>query len=65
MGSNKHYFCSTGSDKKREMSLWDLRNMKERVYNTIRVGYSTGVLFPYFDEQSGLLFPLGKGDCII
>lgn len=60
---NKPLLFSVGFTKssEREMSLWDIRNMSERVHNT-NLDSSSGVLMPFFDADTNVLFLAGKGD---
>jgi len=59
----KDFVFSVGFTKssEREMSLWDLRNFSERVHNT-NLDASSGVLMPFFDADTSVLFLAGKGD---
>lgn len=60
---NKNMLFSVGFTKssEREMSLWDVRNLTERLHNT-NLDSSSGVLMPFFDADTNVLFLAGKGD---
>jgi coronin-1B/1C/6 len=60
---NKPLLFSVGFTKtsEREMSLWDVRNLSERLHNT-NLDSSSGVLMPFFDADTNVLFLAGKGD---
>jgi len=60
---SKPLLFSVGFTKtsEREMSLWDVRNLSDRLVNT-NLDSSSGVLMPFFDADTNVLFLAGKGD---
>ena len=53
--------CGFAPGAKREMFLWDTRKFLEPVW-TNTIDNNSGVIYPFFDECSGLLLLVGKGD---
>ncbi|ORZ30795.1 hypothetical protein BCR44DRAFT_126804 [Catenaria anguillulae PL171] len=54
---------TTGFSKtsERQISIWDLKNFKTPV-KTIDLDPSSGILMPFFDKETSVLFLAGKGD---
>ncbi|GAM18667.1 hypothetical protein SAMD00019534_018420 [Acytostelium subglobosum LB1] len=48
----------------REIALWDVRSMKERV-QTLKIDLSPSSPMPFYDDDTNLLFLGGKGDSSI
>lgn len=63
LGGAYDHLITTGKDKnrRREAKLWDSRNLSECVASQDG-GDGVGILIPYFDSLSRLLFLVGKGD---
>ncbi|KAL4216781.1 hypothetical protein ACF0H5_024504 [Mactra antiquata] len=45
----------------RELAVWDIKNMKTRL-NRIDIDSSNGILLPYYDHDSKVIYIAGKGD---
>ncbi|KAL8591842.1 hypothetical protein ACOMHN_044338 [Nucella lapillus] len=45
----------------RQMSLWDLRQSKTPI-NAVDLDHSCGVILPYYDDDTRVIFLAGKGD---
>jgi len=60
---NEGKFLTVGFDKqsKRQIKLWDPRNLGTMV-TKLDVDQSAGVLMPFYDEDTSLLYLIGKGD---
>lgn len=58
------YILSTGfsAHAKREMFLWDTRKILSGPVWTNTIDDNSGVIYPYYDECTGLLFLVGRGD---
>ncbi|KAL5012880.1 hypothetical protein ScPMuIL_011431 [Solemya velum] len=63
---NKDQLLSSGFDtsRSREVKLFDTRNLKSALHS-MSFGTSTGVMMPLFDEDTNMLFLIGKGDTSI
>ena len=48
-------------DSKRQIRLWDPKKMDECV-TTVKIDQASGVIMPFYDEGTNLLFLAGKGD---
>lgn len=53
--------CGFSNMAKRELFLWDTRNFSQPMW-TNTIDDNSGVIYPYFDECTGLLLLVGKGD---
>lgn len=53
--------CGFAPGAKREMFLWDTRKFSTPIW-TNTIDNNSGVIYPFFDECSGLLLLVGKGD---
>ena len=53
--------CGFSNQAKREMFLWDTRKFEKPIW-TNNIDDNSGVIYPYFDECTGLLFLVGRGD---
>ena len=53
--------CGFSPQAKREMFLWDSRNFTNPVW-TNSIDDNSGIIYPFFDECTGLLLLVGKGD---
>lgn len=47
---------------KRQFRIWDSRALGEKPIHTENIDQSAGVIMPFFDEDSNVLFLAGKGD---
>lgn len=58
-----NYALTTGFSKtyERQFSLWDSRNWEKPV-NTTNLDNASGVLYPHYNAENGLLYIWGKGD---
>jgi coronin-1B/1C/6 len=58
------YFYTTGvgSDRSREIKVWDIRNMKKGALVTHRIDSGSSVLIPKVDVDTGLLYVTSRGD---
>jgi coronin-1B/1C/6 len=62
-GSDRHILSVGFSNSaKREMFLWDTRKLGSGPTWTNTIDDNSGVIYPYYDESSGLLFLVGRGD---
>ena len=52
--------CGFSRNGERQMRLWDSRQM-DRAYQTIGVDRGGGMLFPFMDNDTGMLYTVGKG----
>lgn len=65
MGSqNKIISVGFSKNSERQFSVWDARNLVDPL-GTVLIDSSSGVITPYYDEGTGILFTLGKGDATI
>jgi WD40 repeat protein len=48
-------------DAKRQLKIWDLKNLKDPVYKT-DLDQAASVLMPWFDNDNSVLYLAGKGD---
>jgi len=53
-----------GRNAMREFKVFDLKNMATELYST-NIDNSAGIIMPFYDEDSDLLFLAGKGDGLI
>jgi coronin-1B/1C/6 len=53
--------CGFAPGAKREMFLWDIRKIADPVW-TNGLDNNSGVIYPFYDECTGLLLLVGKGD---
>jgi len=60
---NQDKLISVGFSKssERQFSVWDVRNFTEPL-GTTTIDTASGVIKPYYDEGTGILYILGKGD---
>lgn len=60
---NEGKFLSVGFDRqsKRQIKLWDPRNPSQMI-TKLDVDQSAGVLMPFYDEDTSILYLVGKGD---
>ncbi|CAA9991309.1 coronin, putative [Plasmodium knowlesi strain H] len=63
LGGDDNYILSTGFSKNnfREMKLWDLRNTTSALV-TMSIDNASAPLIPHYDESTGLIYIIGKGD---
>ncbi len=55
------FSCGFSKTSEREFALWDPREFKEPVLRQ-NVDTSSGLLMPFFDRDTNVLFLAGKGD---
>jgi len=48
-------------DAKRQLKIWDLKNLKDTIYK-IDIDQAASVLLPYYDNDNSVLYLAGKGD---
>lgn len=53
--------CGFSPQAKREVFLWDSRNFTNPIW-TNSLDDNSGIIYPFFDECTGLLLLVGKGD---
>lgn len=60
---NQDRLISVGFSKtsERQFSIWDTRNFNSPL-GTINIDTASGIISPYYDEGTGILYLLGKGD---
>ncbi|XP_052403341.1 coronin-2B isoform X2 [Carassius gibelio] len=60
---NLHMLLSTGNSlyNHRQIALWDLKDLSQSSYSEDLDG-SSGVLFPFYDPDTHMLYIAGKGD---
>jgi hypothetical protein len=58
-----HRLFTTGFSKtsQREIALWDSRNLGPEIAR-VTIDASSGILMPFYDNDTGVLFLAGKGD---
>ncbi|CAG9472601.1 unnamed protein product [Plasmodium vivax] len=63
LGGDENYILSTGFSKNnlREMKLWDLKNTSSALV-TMSIDNASAPLIPHYDESTGLIYVIGKGD---
>eukprot|EP01063_Lacrimia_lanifica_P024016 TRINITY_DN319_c0_g8_i1.p1 TRINITY_DN319_c0_g8~~TRINITY_DN319_c0_g8_i1.p1 ORF type:complete len:454 (+),score=215.56 TRINITY_DN319_c0_g8_i1:58-1419(+) len=58
---NQIITCGFSKTHARQMMIWDPRNLEAAVYKE-DIDSASGVLFPFIDEDTNLLYLAGKGD---
>jgi len=61
LGVDKIFSCGFTKTSEREFAIWDSRNLATRLNSTI-VDSASGLLMPFYDEDTKVLFLGGKGD---
>jgi coronin-1B/1C/6 len=46
---------------KREFKVWDIKNLKDAL-NAVEVDQAAGVMMPFYDDDTRMLYLTGKGD---
>lgn len=64
---NEHYYFTCGSNKsnERQIKLYDMRNATEGITESIQscqVDNQTGIMMPYYDADTGLIYVPGRGE---
>jgi coronin-1B/1C/6 len=59
--TNKLFSVGFTKTSMRQMKIWDPRNMSTEVYRT-EIDSAAGVIMPFFDNDTNLLYLAGKGD---
>jgi len=63
MGKHPYVFSiGFGKGAQREYAVWDPKNLSEPVLPYVTVDNSAGVIIPFYDEDSDIIFLAGKGD---
>ena len=60
-GEDKLITVGFSRTSERQFSVWDARNFDEPL-GTTTLDTASGIIQPYYDEGTGILFILGKGD---
>lgn len=53
--------CGFSKQAKRQLKLWDLRDLSKPLYSNV-IDQAASVLLPKYDDDNGLLYMAGKGD---
>jgi len=61
LGMDKLFSCGFTKSSEREFSIWDPRNLGTRISGQ-NVDSASGLLMPFYDEDTKVLFLGGKGD---
>jgi len=61
LGADKLFSCGFTKSSEREFSIWDPRNLATRISGQ-NVDSASGLLMPFYDEDTKVLFLGGKGD---
>lgn len=61
---NRLFSVGFGRGSERQYSLWDVRSLG-RALSTTTLDYSSGMLMPLYDEDTGVVYLSGKGDSSI
>ncbi|GAW83876.1 coronin [Plasmodium gonderi] len=63
LGGDDNYILSTGFSKNhmREIKLWDIKNTSSALV-TMSIDNASAPLIPHYDESTGLIYIIGKGD---
>lgn len=59
--SNKLFSVGFNKTSMRQMKIWDPRNLSAEVYRS-EIDAAAGVIMPFFDNDTNLLYLAGKGD---
>ncbi|XP_069102262.1 coronin-2B-like isoform X2 [Argopecten irradians] len=61
--SNQNKLITTGFDRMstRQLALWDIKNFRTPL-NMIEIDSSSGIVLPYYDHDSRVVYVAGKGD---
>lgn len=59
--SNKLATVGFTKQSQRQLKIWDSRNLRESIKN-VDIDQAAGVIMPFFDPDTSLLFLAGKGD---
>jgi len=63
LGKHETIFsCGFGSTNQRQFEIYDARNLGEPVVKSTKVDSGSGMLMPFYDMDTDLLFLAGKGD---
>ena len=55
------FTCGFTKQSERQLCLWDIRNPAKALHQQI-IDQASGVIMPFFDADTGVLFLAGKGD---
>eukprot|EP00744_Colponema_vietnamica_P001558 GILI01002569.1.p1 GENE.GILI01002569.1~~GILI01002569.1.p1 ORF type:complete len:485 (+),score=153.73 GILI01002569.1:38-1456(+) len=59
--SNRLFTVGFSKQSERQYALWDMRNFSEPLYQA-NLDQGSGVILPFFDDATNMLFLAGKGD---
>jgi len=62
LGSDKLFSCGFSKNSEREYAIWDARNLGNKLTANTCVDSASGLLMPFYDEDTKVLFLGGKGD---
>jgi len=64
---NQNYVMSFGATKsaRRECKVWDIRKPGKKHIKKVSMGTGSGVLLPFYDRSTNLVFIGGKGDSTV
>jgi len=62
LGSDKLFSCGFSKTSEREYAIWDARNLGNKLTANTSVDSASGLLMPFYDEDTKVLFLGGKGD---
>jgi len=61
LGPDRLFSCGFSKTSEREFSIWDVRNLSTKLAGN-SVDSASGLLMPFYDEDTKVLFLGGKGD---
>jgi WD40 repeat protein len=61
LGMDKLFSCGFSKTSEREFSIWDARNLSSKLAHQ-SVDSASGLLMPFYDEDTKIVFLGGKGD---
>jgi len=61
LGMDKLFSCGFSKTSEREYAIWDARNLSNKI-SAASVDSASGLLMPFYDEDTKVLFLGGKGD---
>ncbi|CAI9735755.1 coronin-2B isoform X15 [Octopus vulgaris] len=59
--TNRIFTTGFSRSSERQYAIWDVRNMTKSLKTEV-VDFSSGILFPFYDHDSKVIFLAGKGD---
>jgi coronin-1B/1C/6 len=61
LGMDKLFSCGFSKTSEREFAIWDARNLSNKLTNQT-IDSASGLLMPFYDEDTKVIFLGGKGD---